>query len=30
MAWALFGEAFTGTMLLGMAMTMIGVALVLR
>lgn len=30
MAWVLFGEAFTGTMLLGMAMTMIGVALVLR
>lgn len=30
LAWLLFGEAFTGTMLLGMAMTVTGVALVVR
>ena len=30
LAWLLFGEAFTGTMLLGMAMTVAGVALVVR
>ncbi len=30
LAWLLFGEAFTGMMLLGMAMTVTGVALVVR
>lgn len=30
LAWLLFDEAFTGTMLLGMAMTVLGVALVVR
>ncbi len=30
MAWALFGEAFTGLMLLGMTLTVLGVALVVR
>ena len=30
MAWALFGEAFTPLMMMGMALTAIGVALVLR
>jgi drug/metabolite transporter (DMT)-like permease len=30
MAWALFGEAFTPAMLLGMTITVAGVALVVR
>ena len=30
MAWALFGEAFTPTMLVGMALTAVGVSLVVR
>ena len=30
MAWGLFGEAFTALMLLGMALTVVGVALVVR
>ena len=30
MAWALFGEAFTPLMMMGMALTAIGVALVVR
>jgi drug/metabolite transporter (DMT)-like permease len=30
MAWALFGEAFTPPMMLGMALTVIGVAIVVR
>ena len=30
MAWLLFGEAFTATMLLGMALTVVGVAVVVR
>ena len=30
MAWALFGEAFTPSMMLGMALTVVGVAIVVR
>jgi drug/metabolite transporter (DMT)-like permease len=30
MAWALFGESFTPLMMLGMALTVAGVALVVR
>jgi drug/metabolite transporter (DMT)-like permease len=30
MAWGLFGEAFTPTMLIGMMVTVVGVALVVR
>jgi drug/metabolite transporter (DMT)-like permease len=30
LAWAMFGESFTGMMLVGMALTVVGVALVVR
>ena len=30
MAWALFGEAFTASMILGMTLTVVGVAIVVR
>jgi drug/metabolite transporter (DMT)-like permease len=30
MAWALFGETFTAPMMLGMALTVVGVAIVVR